>query len=121
MIAKSKLRSTAKRPLTLWAGRGGRRDAHIFAVCFTFSQFFFLGGGGGGAIFALAISGQLKCYLSPSHLHLRYLLVSRALARNLLPGPPPPDFSQAIAMQAVLIFEICFLLVIVKLYVSIVG
>ena len=120
MIAKSKLRTTAKRPLTLWAGRGGRRDAHIFAVCFTFCQFFW-GGAGGAAIFALAISGQLKCYLSPSHMHLRYLLVSRALALNLLPGPPPPDFSQAIAMQAVLIFEICFLLVIVKLYVSIVG
>ena len=51
-----------------------------------FSRFvnFFGGGGGEGAIFALAISGQLKRYLSPSHLHLRYFLVSRALARNLL-------------------------------------
>ena len=45
---------------------------------------FLFGGGGGKAIFALAISGQLKCYLSPSHLHLRYFLVSRALARNLI-------------------------------------
>ena len=45
---------------------------------------FFWGGGGGGAIFALAVSIQLKCYLSPSHLHLRYFLVSRALAWNLL-------------------------------------
>ena len=42
------------------------------------------GGKGGGAIFALAVSIQLKCYLSPSHLHLRYFLVCRALARNLL-------------------------------------
>ena len=41
-------------------------------------------GRGGGAIFALAVSIQLKCYLSPSHLHLRYFLVCRALARNLL-------------------------------------
>ena len=50
-----------------------------------FVNFLFLGGGG-EAIFALAISGQLifKCYLSPSHLHLRYFLVSRALARNLI-------------------------------------
>ena len=46
---------------------------------------FFLGWGvGGGVIFALAVSIQLKCYLSPSHLHLRYFLVSRALAWNLL-------------------------------------
>ena len=46
----------------------------------------FLFWGGGEAIFDLAISGQLifKCYLSPSHLHLRYFLVSGALARNLL-------------------------------------
>ena len=55
----------------------------------TYSPFFsrfvnFFWGGGEGAIFALAISGQLKRYLSPSHLHLRYFLVSRALARNLL-------------------------------------
>ena len=94
---------------------------HIRRLFHVLSIFFGGGGRGGGAIFALAISGQIKCYFSPSHLHLRYLLVSRALALNLLPGPPPPDFSQAIAMQAVLIFEICFLLVIVKLYVSIVG
>ena len=44
-----------------------------------FVQFFFFFGGG-GAIFALAVSIQLKCYLSPSYLHLRYFLVSRALA-----------------------------------------
>ena len=47
-----------------------------------FVQFSFFGGG--GAIFALAVSIQLKCYLSPSYLHLRYFLLSRALAWNLL-------------------------------------
>ena len=59
---------------------------HIRCLFHVLYNFFFWGGGwvGGGAIFALAVSIQLKCYLSPSHLHLRYFLVSRALAWNLL-------------------------------------
>ena len=63
-----------------------REEVHAYSLFVSrFVQFFFGGGGGrGGAIFALAVSIQLKCYLSPCHLHLRYFLVSRALAWNLL-------------------------------------
>ena len=70
----------------LRCGEGGvREEMHAYSLFVSrFVQFFFWGGGGGGAIFALAVSIQLKCYLSPSHLHLRYFLVSRALAWNLL-------------------------------------
>ena len=76
----------------------------------------------GRAIFSLATSGQLKCYLSPSHLHLRYLLVFRALAQNLLYlGLLLLISLKLISHAGRFIFEICFLLVIVKLYVSIVG
>ena len=67
----------------LRCGEGGvREEMHAYSLFVSrFVQFFF---GGWGAIFALAVSIQLKFYLSPSHLHLRYFLVSRALAWNLL-------------------------------------
>ena len=98
---------------------------HICRLFHVLYNFFFGaeggGGGGGAAIYALAVSIQVKCYLSPSHLHQRYFLVSRALARNLLYLGLPLLTCQATAMQAVSVFEICFLLVIVKLYVYIVG
>ena len=74
MIAKSKLRITAKRPLT-------------------FCQFFFFGAGGGGAIFSLAISGEL--FVAISSASALFASFQGACPEFTLPGPPPPDFSQA--------------------------
>ena len=86
-------------------GREGweKRFTHIrrlFYVLYNLFCFVFFGGGGGGggerAIFALAVSIQLKCYLSPSHLHLPYFLVSRRLPVIYSTWAPPPVFSAVI-------------------------
>ena len=48
-----------------------------FTFCIYIYIFFF--GGGGGAIFSVAVSIQLNCYMSPSHLHHPYSLRSKPI------------------------------------------
>ena len=66
IITKLKLRINAKRPLTLWEGRGERRDACIFAVCFTFCTIFFGWGGVGEP--SLPLQFQFKLSVICRHL-----------------------------------------------------